>query len=113
MIALSVPQLWRYRSSFAQTRIETGYFNETFIADAVGTVLQRVPSDMNGYAISQVALADALPQPKGKQPVLGVSPFAYHSTRLPIACRRLSTRKRRASSLVNKDKHKLKPPLNP
>jgi predicted amidohydrolase len=77
MIALFVPSLWKYRAQFEQTRIETGYFRETTIADASGTVLQRVQSDEDGFVVSQVSLADNPPQPTGKQPTFGISRLAY------------------------------------
>jgi predicted amidohydrolase len=77
MIAMLVPPVWKYRAQFEQARIESGYFNESYVADASGTVLNRVAPDVNGYAISQVTLPDALPQPKGKQPAFGFSGFAY------------------------------------
>jgi len=77
MLALMYPPLWKYASRFEQARIETGYFNETYIADASGTVLQQAQSEVEGYALSNVPLPDQPPRPKGKQPPFGISKFAY------------------------------------
>jgi predicted amidohydrolase len=77
LIALLYPPLWKYRSCFEQARFEAGYFNETYIADASGVVLQRVQPEVEGYALSPVTLSDVHPQPKGKQPPFGISKFAY------------------------------------
>jgi predicted amidohydrolase len=77
MIALMVPSVWKHRAQFEQTRCETGYFSETYIADAAGAVLDRVQPGVDGYALGQVRLPDALPQPKGKQPGFGSPGFAY------------------------------------
>lgn len=77
MLALMVPQLWKYRSQFEQARIETDYFNETYIADVSGIVLQRVQPEVEGYVLGNVTLSDSPPQPKGKQPPFGIPAFSY------------------------------------
>ncbi|MEW6404068.1 MAG: carbon-nitrogen hydrolase family protein [Chloroflexota bacterium] len=77
MLALIYPPVWKYKSRFDQVRMKTGYFNETFIADASGTVLQRVPAEVEGYVLDNVSLPDSPPQPKRKQPSSSISKFAY------------------------------------
>jgi hypothetical protein len=77
MFSMMVPSLWKYRSQFESIRMETDYFNETYIADDSGTVLQSVQPNTEGFAISNVLLPDSPPQPKGKQPRFGVSIFIY------------------------------------
>ena len=77
LFALVAPKLWKYRAWFNQARIETGYFNETYIADTGGKVLRRVPPAEEGYALSEVSLPAAPPSPKGKQPAFGIPFMAY------------------------------------
>ncbi len=57
--------------------METDYFNETYIADGSGTVLQSVQPNIEGVAVSDVVLAGSPPQPKGKQPPFGIPGFTY------------------------------------
>jgi len=75
LIALMVPRLWKYRTQFAQARMQTGYFLETTIANAAGEVLQRVAPELEDFALSEVTLADDPPQPNGKQPPFGIPSF--------------------------------------
>ena len=75
--ALAHPGLWKYIPQAEAVRIETGYFNETYVADAAGQVLQRVPPEVEACALAEVTLADAPPQPRGKQPPFGISALAY------------------------------------
>jgi predicted amidohydrolase len=77
ILTLVVPRLWKYRAQFGQARMETGYFNETYVADAAGKVLERVALDAEGYALSQVNLADNPPAPNGKQPAYGIPAMTY------------------------------------
>ena len=77
MLGLIHPPLWRTISQFGQARIETDYFNETYISDAYGMVLERVQPEVEGYALSNVTLPDFPPQPKGRQPPFGISKFTY------------------------------------
>lgn len=72
------PDLWRYLSQADRVRLEAGYFNETYVADAAGRVLAQVPPETEGYALAQITLADALPQPRGQQPRFGLPDVAYH-----------------------------------
>lgn len=57
--------------------MEAEYFNETYIADHSGTVLQSVQSNTEGFAISDLILPDSPPLPKGRQPPFGISNFTY------------------------------------
>ena len=75
--ALAHPGLWKYIPQAEAVRIETGYFNGAYVADAAGQVLHRVPPEAEAYALAEVTLADAPPQPRGKQPPFGVSVLAY------------------------------------
>jgi predicted amidohydrolase len=77
MIVLMVPRLWRHRSGFEQTRVETSYFNETIICDASGEVQQRLHSDSNGSVVSLVSLGETPAQPTQKQPQFGIPTFTY------------------------------------
>ncbi len=77
MLSVIYPPLWKHKSQFARAQIETDYFNETYIADSSGVVLQSVPSGSDGFAISEVILPDASPDPKGKQPPFGIPKFTY------------------------------------
>ena len=77
MLALIRPSLWRHISRLGQARIETDYFNETYISDAYGMVLERVQPEVEGYALSNVTMPDYPPQSKGRQPPFGISKFAY------------------------------------
>ena len=77
MLALMAPSLWKYVSRAGQARIETDYFNETYIADGSGTLLERVQPGVEGYTLSDVTLPDGPPQPVGKQPAFGIPAIAY------------------------------------
>ena len=71
------PLLWRHLAHAQVVRVETGYFNETYVADASGHVLAHVPPEQEGYVVTQVLCADSPPQPKGKHPPYGIHPVAY------------------------------------
>ena len=75
--AMMRPDLWGQLAQAQAARVETGYFNETYVADATGRVLQRVPPEVEGYALAEVTLADSPPQPQGKQPSFGLSVWPY------------------------------------
>ena len=77
MLSLIYPPLWKYRSQFDQVLMETDYFNETYITDNSGTILQSVQSNTEGFAVSDVILPDFHPQSKGKQPPFGIPKFTY------------------------------------
>ncbi len=77
VLALMSPKLLKYVSQAGSLCVEAGYFNETFIADSSGQVLQRVPPGEEGFALGEVVVPDAPPSPKGPQPPFGISRFAY------------------------------------
>ena len=77
MLSLIYPPLWKYKSQFDLARMETDYFNETYISDNSGTILQYVQPNAEGFAVSNVILPDSPPVPKGKQPPFGISNFIY------------------------------------
>ncbi|NDJ55410.1 MAG: carbon-nitrogen hydrolase family protein [Chloroflexi bacterium] len=69
------PELWRYIRSADEARIRSGYFNESYIADAQGKVLGRVDPGAEGVVLSDITLPDSLPQPEGRQPGNHLPPF--------------------------------------
>ncbi len=77
MLSVVHPPLLKYKSQFDQVRMETNYFNETYITDNSGTVLQSVQPDIEGFAISDVILPALPPKPKGKQPPFGIPKSMY------------------------------------
>jgi predicted amidohydrolase len=76
--ALFRPDLWPAILRADQVRVEATYFPETYVANAGGRVLERVPADCEGCAVAEVSLADELPIPPiGPPPPFGISSFAY------------------------------------
>ena len=69
--------LWKYKSQFDHARMETDFFNETYISDNSGTILRSVQADTEGFTISEVILRDVPPQPPKRQPPFGISKFLY------------------------------------
>jgi len=76
-LALSYPPLWKLVLQAEQVRIEAGYFNESYIADASGLVLSQVPAGVEGYAITDVKIPTSPTQPSSPQPRFGLSATAY------------------------------------
>jgi predicted amidohydrolase len=74
---LTKPHLWKYLRQAKQVTAEAGYFNETYIADASGNVLARVPPEVEGFTLAEIEIPASPPQPRGKQPAFGVSIFNY------------------------------------
>lgn len=79
-LGLMLPKLFKYWGQADQVEIEAGYYNETYIADAAGKVLQQVPAETEGYAIGEIELPDEPPQPEGKQPPFGLPFLSYMFT---------------------------------
>lgn len=71
------PDLWKHLPQAKQVEIETGYFNETYIADATGKVISQVPSEQEGFVIAEITLPDEKPQSQKRQPRFGLSILAY------------------------------------
>ncbi len=77
ILSLLYPPVWKYRSQFDIVRMEADYYNETYIAENSGAILQCVQSNAEGFAISDVILSDSFPKPNGKQPPFGIPNFIY------------------------------------
>ena len=71
------PHLWKYIKDAEQVHAKAGYFSETYVAAADGTVLQRVTETGDALVVSEVDLAEERPHPHQKQPAFGLSQFAY------------------------------------
>jgi len=77
MLSAVYPSLLKYKAKFDSARMESSYFNETYITDNSGTILQSVQPDTEGVAISDVIMPDISPQSKGKQPPFGLPKYMY------------------------------------
>jgi predicted amidohydrolase len=77
LLALTSPTLWGYISRADECRIEGGFYQETYVADAAGRVLDRVAAGSENFAMAESLLADAPPQPTGAQPGFGITPLPY------------------------------------
>lgn len=77
MFSVVYPPLLKYRDQFNQARMESKYFNETYITDPNGSVLQAVEPETEGVAISAVNIPDSPPQPDKKQPNFGIPQPLY------------------------------------
>lgn len=79
------PGLWKNIPRAQEAFIESGYFDETFIASANGEVLGRASRDEDNLAVATVEMPDTPPAPRGKQPKIGLSPLAYSADALTNA----------------------------
>ncbi len=77
MLSVVYPPLWKYKSQFDHARMETNYFNESYITDNSGNILQSVQPDTEGFVVSDVTLSELSLKPKGKQPAFGIPKFMY------------------------------------
>ena len=57
--------------------MEANYFNETYITDTSGAILQSVQPETEGFAVSDVLIPDFPPQSKGEQPAFGIPKYMY------------------------------------
>ena len=71
------PSLWKYIKNAEQVRAEAGYFSETYVAAADGTILRRVTETGDALVVSEVELAVEMPRPRQTQPAFGLSPLTY------------------------------------
>jgi len=76
-MVMTDPRLWKYLTLASQVQVQAGYFQETYVANAAGEVLARVPAGEEGFAVAEVALPDAPLPAKRKPPAYGLSGFAY------------------------------------
>lgn len=76
---MSAPHLWKYHPQAEHVFVESRYFNETYIADASGNVLAHVQPEVEDFALAEINLSVIPPQPRGKQPVFGISILGYWS----------------------------------
>ena len=71
------PDLWKHLLRAPQARLEAGYLNETYVANAYGEILAKVDDEAEGYVIADVEVLDNPPRPQGRQPRYGLSPLTY------------------------------------
>jgi predicted amidohydrolase len=79
------PDLWKYIPQAEQIFGESGYFDETFIANAQGQVINRARCDGDDVAVAQVELAEKTPAPQTPQPKIDLSPLTYWADELANA----------------------------
>lgn len=77
LYAFTRVDLWLKFLGADRVRVEMPYYHETWITDADGEILCRVPPDVEGYALAEVTLPDLPPSPRRPQPAFGISLFAY------------------------------------
>lgn len=77
MLSAIFPRLLKYIAQFEHARIQSEYFNETYIAGKTGNVLQSAQSGAEGFAISDVILPGLFTKPKWKQPHFGIPKIMY------------------------------------
>ena len=85
ILLMARPDLWKYISQAGKVFIESGYFDETFIADARGQVLSRASLNEDNLTVSTIELAEKQPVPQGIQPKNELSPLAYYADALTNA----------------------------
>jgi len=85
VLLLARPDLWKNIRRAREVFIESGYFDETFIAGADGQVLRRASRDEDNLAVASVETPDAPRAPNGTQPKIGLSPLAYRADALTNA----------------------------
>ena len=71
------PDLWKYVPQAEKITLSTGYFDNTFIADANGNPLAQTTLDGDDLTVAAVQLADQTPQPHLPQPKFGLSALPY------------------------------------
>jgi predicted amidohydrolase len=71
------PDLWKYIPQADEIVLEAGYFDQTFIADASGQVINRTTLDGDDLAVAFVELAEKTPVPQKPQPKIDLYPITY------------------------------------
>jgi Carbon-nitrogen hydrolase len=80
-IAPSAPWLLHYLSQAHQMRMSCDMIQGCKVVDAEGRVLTEMAQEQGeGFTVAEVALADALPPPRGAQPPSRVPAFVYLSS---------------------------------
>ena len=74
------PDLWKYISQAGDVQVSAGYFDDTFIANAQGEILNRTNVG-DDIAVATVQLSDKRPVPHEEQPPFGLPPQAYLADR--------------------------------
>lgn len=69
--------LWRRFLQTDTARVEMAYYDETWVADADGGIISRVPPGAEDYALAEIALPAPSLRPQQPQPTFGISSFAY------------------------------------
>jgi predicted amidohydrolase len=70
------PDLWKYIAQAGKVQVSAGYFNDTFIANAQGDILNKTSGD-EYLAVATVQLSDQRPVPSEEQPEFGLPRQAY------------------------------------
>ncbi len=73
------PDLWKHVAKAEQIYGQAGYFDETFIANAQGQILNRTQLAGDDVAVAQVELAGKTPVPHNPQPRNDLSPLTYRA----------------------------------
>jgi len=94
LVGLLFPSLWNQLHQLNHLRVETGYYDETYIADGSGNVQKCVQPGMEGIAVSTVMLPDQPPLSRGEQPSFGIPSFSYWLDRVMNRIMRAEYRKR-------------------
>ncbi len=76
-MAATCPRLWKYLGRAGEVRMTCGYFNETYLADARGQVLGRVPAGAEDLVAAEIPLPGAPPRPASPPPAYGLPRDAY------------------------------------
>jgi hypothetical protein len=76
------PDLWHYLPAADKIRLQAGYFNDTYLANNLGEVLQRAEQEGDGFAVGKVDIAAETPHPCKPQPAFGLTPPAYLTDRV-------------------------------
>jgi hypothetical protein len=71
------PDLWKYIPQADQVTVTTGYYDDTFIADANGCVIAKTKINGDDLVVSTVQLREATPKPARPQPAFGLSASTY------------------------------------
>lgn len=74
------PDLWKHTAHAEQAYLESGYYPQTKIVNADGSVQARVTESGDSFTIAEVTLEDVLPQPEAIQPDFKITALSYFSS---------------------------------